>query len=55
MGEKTLPPVGTGENTVIQNAIIDQNARIGDNGNFSIRDGITVVHKNGVIPATTVI
>ena len=68
-GTKSLPPIGIGENTVIENAIIDQNARIGrnvrilnqagkcdyDNDNFSIRDGIAVVHKNGVISNNTVI
>ena len=66
---KVLPPVGVGENTVIENAIIDQNARIGrnvrilnqagrenyDNDNFSIRDGIAIIHKNGIVPDNTVI
>lgn len=68
-GVNGSPPIGIGENTVIQNAIIDQNARIGrnvkilnqtgkqeyDNENFSIRDGIVVVHRNGVIPDNTLI
>ena len=53
----------------IENAIVDQNARIGrnvriqsqagkenyDSENFSIRDGIAVIHRNGVIPDNTVI
>ena len=59
-------PVGIGESTVIQNAIIDKNARIGRNVKivnkeniqeaeredlgFYIRSGIVVVLKNAVIP-----
>ena len=68
-GAKGLPPIGIGGSTVIQNAIIDQNARIGrnvkildqagkrdyDSDSFSIRDGIAIVHRNGVIPDNTVI
>jgi glucose-1-phosphate adenylyltransferase len=64
-----LPPVGIGENAIIENAIIDKNARIGrgvritnqrreqerDAANFHIRDGIVVVPKNGVIPDGTTI
>jgi glucose-1-phosphate adenylyltransferase len=67
--EKGLPPIGIGEGSIIQNAIIDQNARIGrnvrianskgnevyDDPNFSIRDGIVVVHRNSAIPDNTVI
>ncbi len=63
------PRVGIGVNTRIENAIIDKNARIGDNvvispiGKpenldhelFHIRDGIVVIPKNGVIPHGTVI
>ncbi|MBA3544264.1 MAG: glucose-1-phosphate adenylyltransferase [Chthoniobacterales bacterium] len=60
-----LPPIGIGRNCVIDRAIIDKNARIGDGvvitpegkeGNFDapnyyIRDGIVVVPKDAVIPA----
>ncbi len=60
-------PMGIGPKTVIEKAIIDHNARIGMNvvirgsddlkdgdfDNFSIRDGIIVVHKNAVIPDGT--
>jgi glucose-1-phosphate adenylyltransferase len=60
-----LPPIGIGRNCVINRAIIDKNARIGDGvvitpegkptdvdgDNYFIRDGIVVVPKNAVIPA----
>jgi glucose-1-phosphate adenylyltransferase len=63
------PPVGVGEGSVISNAIIDKNARIGrdvrisneagvqeaDGDGWAIRDGIVVVAKNGIIPDGTVI
>ncbi len=63
------PRIGVGNNTRIENAIIDKNARIGDNvvitpANkpenvdhplYFIRDGIVIVPKNGVIPHGTVI
>ena len=63
------PPVGVGEGTVIENAIVDKNARIGrgcrlvnergareDEGpGWAIRDGIVVVAKNAVIPDGTVL
>ena len=59
------PPIGIGRNCVIDRAIIDKNARIGegvvitpegksqnyDAENYFIRDGIVVVPKNAVIPA----
>jgi glucose-1-phosphate adenylyltransferase len=62
------PRIGIGENTFIENAIIDKNARIGSNcvitplskpENFDhplyyIRDGIVIVPKNAVIPDGTV-
>ncbi|GIW43653.1 MAG: glucose-1-phosphate adenylyltransferase [Candidatus Binatia bacterium] len=62
-------PLGVGEDCVIQDAIIDKNARIGagvrilneqqvkhlDGPNFFIRDGIVIVPKNAVIPPGTVI
>ncbi len=57
------PIVGLGKNVVIENAIIDKNARIGDNvclinenkltdceeEGFEVREGIIVVHKNAII------
>ena len=65
--EKGLPRIGIGQNCWIQNAIIDKNARIGNNVVISpegkeesvdhelsyIRDGIVVIPKNGVIPDGT--
>lgn len=64
-----LPRIGIGRNTHIENAIIDKNARIGENCRISpagkpdkvdhplyyIRDGIVIVPKNGEIPHGTVI
>jgi glucose-1-phosphate adenylyltransferase len=58
------PAMGIGRNCVIDRAIIDKNARIGDSvvitpegksqnldaDNYFIRDGIVVVPKNAVIP-----
>ncbi|HEY0793413.1 MAG TPA: sugar phosphate nucleotidyltransferase, partial [Chthoniobacterales bacterium] len=58
------PPLGIGRNAVIDRAIIDKNARIGqgvvitpdgkapnvDGGNFYIRDGVVVIPKGAVIP-----
>jgi glucose-1-phosphate adenylyltransferase len=63
------PRIGIGQNTRIENAIIDKNARIGDNvvisnaGKpddldhplFYVRDGIVIIPKNGVIPHNTTI
>ena len=63
------PKIGVGQNTRIENAIIDKNARIGDNcvitpaGKaenvdhplYYIRDGIVIIPKNGTIPHGTVI
>ena len=62
-------PLGIGENCYIKNAIIDKNARIGNNvhienaagimeeihDNYCIHDGIVVLKKNAVIPDNTVI
>ncbi len=66
-----LPAIGVGADTVIRQAIIDKNARIGcnvkivnkdrveeaerENLGFYIRSGIVVVLKNAVIPDGTVI
>ena len=61
------PPIGIGKNCIIDHAIIDKNARIGDgvvitpegksqdaDGNgYYIRDGIVVVPKNSVIAPGT--
>jgi glucose-1-phosphate adenylyltransferase len=65
-GDSTEPPIGIGRNCVIDRAIIDKNARIADGvvitpegkppnfdgDNYFIRDGIVVVPKNAVIPAS---
>ncbi|MBL7158842.1 MAG: glucose-1-phosphate adenylyltransferase [Candidatus Omnitrophica bacterium] len=63
------PIMGVGRNCHIKKAILDKNVKIGDNTkimneknvrdfngeNYSIRDGIVIVHKNAVIPPNTVI
>jgi glucose-1-phosphate adenylyltransferase len=63
------PRIGIGRNTRIDYAIVDKNARIGDNCTITpagkpdavdhplyfIRDGIVVIPKNKVIPHGTVI
>ena len=63
------PRIGIGLNTKIENAIIDKNARIGDNVVISpagkpenvdhplyyIRDGVVIIPKSGIIPHGTVI
>ena len=64
-----IPNVGIGRKCLIQNAIIDKNARIGDNSvlvnrdgidnydgeNYYIRDGIVIVPKDATIPPETVV
>jgi len=64
-----VPSFGVGKNTIIERAIIDKNARIGDNvhitpkgkpenydgDNYYIRDGIVVVPKGGIIHSGTVL
>ena len=64
-----IPNVGIGRNCLIQNAIIDKNARIGDNSvlvnrdgvdnldgdDYYIRDGIVIVPKDATIPPETVV
>jgi glucose-1-phosphate adenylyltransferase len=66
---KRIPPIGIGRNTIIENAIIDKNARIGDNCAISpdgkpaemdneffyIRDGVVIIPKNAVVPHGMVI
>ena len=58
-----IPPLGIGAESVIENAIIDKNARIGrgvrlvndkgikekDGDGYYIREGIIIVPKNGVV------
>ena len=67
--EKGIPRIGVGENTRIEQAIIDKNARIGancvitpddkpehfDGENYYIREGIVIIPKNAVIQDDTVI
>jgi glucose-1-phosphate adenylyltransferase len=64
-----IPPLGIGAGSVIENAIIDKNARIGrnvrlvneagvkekDGDGFFIREGIIIVPKHGVIPDGTIV
>jgi glucose-1-phosphate adenylyltransferase len=64
-----IPRIGVGRHTRIENAIIDKNARIGENCRISpadkpqdvdhplyyVRDGIVIIPKNGLIPNGTVI
>ncbi|MCA1618044.1 MAG: glucose-1-phosphate adenylyltransferase [Acidobacteria bacterium] len=65
------PRIGIGEGSVIRNAIIDKNARIGagvkllnertlteataEDGSWFIRDGIIIVPKNGVVRDGTIV
>lgn len=67
--DKGHPRIGIGKNTRIENAIIDKNARIGDNcvitpagkpssydnARFFVRDGVVIIPKNMIIPNNTVI
>ena len=64
-----MPPLGVGAGSVIENAIIDKNARIGKNCRISpegkedfldgqssfVRDGIVIIPKGAVIPDNTTI
>jgi len=64
-----VPRVGIGKNVRIENAIIDKNARIGDDVVISpagkgdsvdhplyyVRDGIVIIPKNAIIPSGTVL
>ena len=68
-GPEGSPPLGIGEGSLIEDAIVDKNARIGRNvritnkggvaeaegKGWAIREGIVVVTKNAVIPDGTVI
>jgi len=65
--DSSQPHMGIGRNCVIDRAIVDKNARIGDGvvitpegkppnldaDNYFIRDGIVVIPKNAVIPASS--
>ena len=69
--KNNLPPIGIGENSVIRNSIIDKNAHIGknvkiinknkiqhfdsENNGYCIRNGITIIVKNAIIPDNTII
>ncbi len=68
--KKGIPNIGIGRGTIIKKAIIDINARIGDGcrigidslervdgdyDNYSIHDGIIVIHKNAIIPSGSVL
>ena len=67
--KKGIPNVGIGENTRVQRAIIDKNARIGkncsigycpekptdgDHGMYYAADGIIIIRKNAIIPDGTI-
>jgi glucose-1-phosphate adenylyltransferase len=65
--DRNVPPIGIGRNSVVDRAIIDKNARIGENvvitpdgkapnvdsENYYIRDGVVVIPKNAVLPDGT--
>ncbi|HBD94667.1 MAG: glucose-1-phosphate adenylyltransferase [Spirochaetes bacterium GWF1_31_7] len=67
--DNQIPDVGIGQNCIIHNAIIDKNAKIGNNckivniqhhetldcGHYYIREGIIIIPKNAVIPDNTII
>ena len=67
--QRGIPPIGIGSGCAIRNAIIDKNARIGDEvilvnkygiehadaENYSIRDSIIVIPKDAVVPSGTII
>ena len=63
------PHLGIGRGAILQNAVIDKNARIGDNvrlspngieekwenSSFFKRDGVLVIKKDAIVPANTII
>jgi len=66
--KKNIPNIGISSGTIIRNALVDKNARIGrgcrigidqkdrpdgDYENYSIRDGIIIICKNAVLPDGT--
>lgn len=68
LSEMNIPKIGIGKNCHISNAIIDKNARIGDNvrlspkdkpehcenGDIMVRDGVLIVSKDAIVPQDTV-
>jgi glucose-1-phosphate adenylyltransferase len=64
-----LPDIGIGGGSVIEDAIIDKNVRIGrrvtiraagkpaemDGSNFYVRDGVVIIPKGAVVPDGAVI
>ncbi len=66
---RSIPRIGIGANTRIEECIVDKNARIGDNcvitpydkpadsdhPMYYIRDGVVIIPKNAVIPHGTII
>jgi len=66
---KGVPAIGIGKGSIIRNAIIDKNARIGegvritndskieevDGDNYFIREGIVIIPKNTIVQAGTII
>jgi len=64
-----VPALGIGDGTIIETAIVDKNARVGNNCRISpkdkpndvdhalyfIRDGIVIIPKNGIVPHGTII
>jgi glucose-1-phosphate adenylyltransferase len=64
-----VPPLGIGEDAVIERAIVDKNARVGrgvrlvneagvkeaDGDGYYVRDGIVIIPKGGVVPDGAVI
>jgi glucose-1-phosphate adenylyltransferase len=68
-GSRGVPPIGIGEGSLVERAIIDKNVRIGrgvriqnregvehqDGAGYYVREGIVVIPKNGIVPDGTVI
>jgi glucose-1-phosphate adenylyltransferase len=68
-GARGVPPIGIGEGSVVEHAIVDKNVRIGrgvriqnrdgvqhkDGDGYFVREGIVVIPKNGVVPDGMVI
>jgi glucose-1-phosphate adenylyltransferase len=64
-----VPPIGIGEGSIVERAIVDKNVRIGrgvriqnrdgvlekDGDGYFVREGIVVIPKNGVVPDGMVI
>ena len=62
--DKGVPKLGVGDNCYINNAIIDKNARIGNNVRinggehlkntdhelYTVKDGIVVIKKDAIVP-----